>query len=119
MRLSKLKEITRPLSFDFLGETINVTYRPAAYTPALEEESQRMLQETTDGASLSRMLATLLEPIMESWDVLDDQDQPIPCTLEGLREVPFQLQSAVIQAVAADTNPQAPKSKRSGSFNKG
>jgi hypothetical protein len=70
MRLSVLKEMTKELHLQFGGEVLNVSYRPYAYTPELEEANAKAQIDASAGDTLKNMLI----PVIEKWDMLDNYE---------------------------------------------
>lgn len=76
----------RTVKLQFLGEEINITYRPGAYTPEFEELT------IFDG----------LLRIVSAWDLLGDDGQPYPLTREALQVLPSPFLTAVWRRIAED-----------------
>lgn len=72
-------------SFEYLGETVAVTYRLGAYT--LEFESKPLIEA--------------LAEIIVAWDVLDG-DAPYPTTVEALGRLPEPFLWEVAKAMRED-----------------
>lgn len=87
-------KLTVPLGQD---EELKVTYRPSRMTPRLMEQVQ---QAEKDGSISGALLAPLAE-LLVSWDLTDDEEEPIPTTVEALSGVPFVILRHVLEAVAA------------------
>jgi hypothetical protein len=98
VRLSELKAKTRTVVVEYDDNKIEMAYRPHVYTMDLAD--------AVDAAEDSQVVATLLSPIVEWWDVLDDHDQRIPPTVENMRQFPLPLLNAVMDAVNADARPE-------------
>ena len=48
----------------------------------------------------------MLAPIVEWWDVLDDDDQRIPPTAENMRAFPLNFLLAIMRAITEDSKPE-------------
>lgn len=107
MKLSTVKSERKKLTCDFedLGE-LNLVYIPGALTPEVEDEVVKALSEPGQGKFITQFLSELIE----SWDLLDDDDNPIPCTPEGLRPVPIPFLGNVLDKIKEDMNPGEAKS---------
>ena len=96
MKLSKLAEKTRTVQVQFEGETADVVYRVAELTPAFTE----WLQE--EGLTRRGSLYEALEKLVISWDIVDDNDQQLAVTVEGMKPIPSALLRAILYAVTRD-----------------
>jgi len=88
---------------EFAGQTAKLTYRPTAFTPAMEADYRAVLRSgaRTDG----QYAAWLLCRVLISWDVTRGDDL-IPITDEGLSDVPSQLLWACINAIHDHRRPK-------------
>ena len=96
-KLSGILKFTRSIDVDYFGHPIRVAYRPAAFTRAYYQ----FLQDSRDEPG---SLYPAFERIVESWDLQDDDGQPIPvdaATLEGL-ELPADLLPYIFKCVNED-----------------
>jgi len=108
IRLADLRKETRSITFEFLGETVHVAYSPGAFTPELEAEANAAEPGHQLGA-----LAKMFARILASWDVMDDDGQPLPITLDTLMVMPAKFLGAIMKALQDDTT--VPK-ESGGSF---
>lgn len=95
---------TAQVAVPFGSETINVCYRPHYLTPAFED---RFNELRADGKA-TEMAVQLFTTAVESWDLSwDEGGEPIPLTVDGLKDVPTDILSLVLKAVseAASPNP--------------
>jgi hypothetical protein len=76
-------------------DELKVAYRPSRMTPAL---LARVQQAERDGSINGAMLEPLAA-LLVSWDLLDDDDEPIATTPEALAEVPLVILRAVLEAI--------------------
>lgn len=74
MKLSKLSNRTATCTLDIEGEPLTLTVRPYLMTPERERLMSRA--ETADDAVDSLM--TFFCDYVVSWDVTDDNDNPVP-----------------------------------------
>jgi len=101
--LKAIKDRTRDVKADLGdGDTLTVTYRPAAYTPAFEERGQAAI-DAGDRAALSKMLVELVI----DWDLYFDEanKRKVPLDVATLQDVPMLVLSSVIDAVGSDLRP--------------
>jgi len=109
VRIGKLSANTATVAVEIDGETLNVVYRPSGLTPETEDRLQEMVKEQRGGASL----IVLLREILVSWDLLDDNDQPLPVDERTLRGLPITLLSRVAEAISDDMRPNPQSGGRS------
>ena len=99
MTVPKLEALTRDtakVSIPFGPEKLTVEYRPGALTSAL-------IAQLTNVDPEAEMAAAVLEPmsrLLVSWDLLYDDERPIPTTVDGLKRVPLTVLTTVAEAVA-------------------
>jgi len=95
IKLSDLKKTVRAVPVSYMGETINVTYRPAVITPLLAQQMDDPLTPLPLPLALSQALST--------WDVIDDDTgQPVPITLASLAGFGTGLLNAILRDIRAD-----------------
>lgn len=95
LHLKSLSDDRATVAFDYLGETVHVTYRPHAVTPA----TYGKLRDEPVPQFLPKYLATVLV----DWDVLGDDGEPIPTTEAALQDVPTRFLSEVFYRVGEDS----------------
>lgn len=103
MRLSDAVSPARPITVPFVGDVLNVEYRPMSYTPEQLDKMQADAAKAKDPkAAVAGMVDQMLK-LLVSWDLTqDDGSTPIPITAEGLRGVPLNVYTEVMRAVARD-----------------
>lgn len=95
------------------GETLNVTYRPGAVTPAQHDATIDLVERGRGPAALARSLADSLL----TWDLTDDNDAPYPLDEAHLRELPSGFLRKIFDAIQSDLGPNQKRSGESaGSF---
>jgi hypothetical protein len=95
------KKLTTTLpGLEDLGE-LNLTYIPGALTPEVEDQILEVAEQPGQGA----FITSFLEELIEDWDLLDENDMPIPITKEALKPVPIQFLGQVLTAIRNDMNP--------------
>jgi hypothetical protein len=92
--VGKYKAVTKPLTFEFEGEVIHLTYRPNVYTLGL----QRRLVDSQETGDIDTLTTQMVE-FIASWDLLED-DKPLPLTKEGIEKVPLLVLKALDEAIA-------------------
>jgi hypothetical protein len=113
IRLADLTANERSCVVTFDGETAEVHYRPSAYTPRLEGDFARVLQNGTPGNAI----ASLLAGVLLSWDVLGADGQALDVTVETMVEMPTRFLSTVMEQITEDmsTEREARKNLEGGS----
>lgn len=102
VRLSAMKAKITESSLDWDGEVVAFAYRPNEFTMEMADD----IQEAAEKEDLSAVSA-MLAPIVEWWDVLDDDDQRIPATAENMRRFPLNFLLKIMGAITADQDPEA------------
>lgn len=110
MKISDLRKGQRTLAVDLDGETLTLTYRTGAVTPATHDQALDLVEKQRVGAALARSLSLSLL----SWDLTDDNGAPYPVTEEALRELPVSFLDKVFTAIQEDLVPNDKKPKASG-----
>lgn len=98
--MPSLKAILKPnqtLSIAFGEEQVNVTYDAQYLTPAFEVTLKGLSEEKKATESFLKMFITLIK----KWDLkADDADpEPIPLTVEGLQDIPFDILGEILTKV--------------------
>ena len=95
------------------GETITIDYRPAMLTPRQLHRIQLLSDtpfedlSTAEQVELMDRTQEMLASMLIDWDAKDDNGQKIPATLDGLEDIPYDVQAAILQWLRDDQ--QAPK----------
>lgn len=101
VRLSHMKAKIKESSLTWDGEVVDFAYRPNEFTMELADQIAAEA-EAENLTSVSAMLA----PIVEWWDVLDDQDQRIAPSAENMRAFPLNFLLAIMRAITEDSKPE-------------
>lgn len=101
VRLNDMLGTVKETTVEYDDEKIALAYRPNAFTMEVNDK----VNEAAERNDLSVVAATL-EPVVEWWDVLDDEDQRIPATAENMRRFPLPFLMAVMDAVGQDARPE-------------
>lgn len=87
-----------PVTVEWGGQEVNLTYDPSAYTPKLEAEVLKAAQEGVMGAG-SMAIATLVADLVVAWDVTSE-GEPFPPIVENLATLPVALLGAIVRKIA-------------------
>lgn len=107
MKLSEVKAKSKVTTVVFLDETVDVSYHPAAMTPRILEDVMALAKSAETDAEDMGMVGAMLEPVLEWWDVLDDDGKRIPPSRENIRDMPLPFLVAVLEKVQEDMRPPA------------
>jgi len=108
LRLGDLYARDVPLTIDVDGEQLNVTYRPSVITGEFIQQFERgTFAEGYD----------LLARALVSWDLLGDDNEPLPITEETLAKLPLDAVVLLYRAMirGARPDPQRAASSNTGS----
>jgi hypothetical protein len=130
--LEKLFSATNETSFEYEGETVNVTWAPSRYTGEMDDLAAKIDQETEENAAAltellddddkrgaMNLIATIrhtsrlttrrfLAALLVTWDVLDGKD-PLPTDEATLAKLPPEFLDAVFRAITRDNQEDPPK----------
>lgn len=107
LRLSTMLAATAECDVAFDGEQIRVCYRPNAVTLELtdridaEGKAADEAEERGEQTEHDWITAQLL-PVVEWWDVLEDDDSRMEPTRPNMRRMPLKFLQAVLTAVIDD-----------------
>lgn len=102
VRLSAMKAKITEASLKWDDEDVAFAYKPNEFTMELADDISAAA-EAEDMSTVSAMLA----PIIEWWDVLDDEDERIPPTAENMRRFPLNFLLKIMGAITEDQNPES------------
>ncbi len=71
------------------------------YEPTLDEY-EAMLQALKDGER--KTLEQTMSGLLQSWDCTDRKGQPLPCNLEGIKQLPGSVFSKMITSLVESLN---------------
>lgn len=109
MKLSEIKAKTKEVTVLFMDETVDVSYHPAAMTPAILEDVMALARGAETDAEDMALIGSMLEPVLDWWDVLDDKGKRIGTTMADIREMPLAFLIKVLDDVQTDMRPPAQK----------
>ncbi len=117
IRLSDLQRDERTCTVEFEGESAEVTYRPSAYTPEIEDQLQTAMESNRPSNGIARWLAG----IVVHWEVMDENGEEIPPTFENMRRMSSTFLTTVINTITDDIQVRREDRKNSagGSQRKG
>lgn len=103
--LKSLAEGSQALTVAYKDDPEFVTVWSRPLTARIERELNAM---NTDGTSAGESIIPLFLSLIAKWDFRTDEKAktPIPLTPEGMDDVPFELQMAIINAVMAEQIPK-------------
>lgn len=81
--IGDLTRDVRTIEIEWDGETMQLTYRPGAYTPEVESQFVNQMVSSLPGNAFAEMLAKLIV----NWEMLDENGNEIPhdaATLKGI-----------------------------------
>jgi len=103
IRISDLARETRKITINIgLSEPLEIEYRVMAYTPDLED----IILGTQDRPAAA--LAHILNHLVVSWNLVDDDDKPYMLDDEHMRKLPLPVMLRIFQAIAEDMRPNPP-----------
>ena len=101
IKLHQLREETASIDVVFDTHEITIEYRIAAFTAEIESR----LHQADDEKKPANGLAEVLCQIVKAWDILDEDDTPLPVTLELMRQLPYALMQEMVKAIVEDLSP--------------
>lgn len=101
VRLSAMKAKITESSLEWDGETVAFAYKPNEFTMEVADS----ISEAAEREDLSSVSA-MLSPILEWWDVLDDNDERIPPSAESMRAFPLNFLMRIMGKITEDQNPE-------------
>jgi hypothetical protein len=114
IKIGDLSKEVREISFVFADETVNLSYKVGKYTG---EAELRLSEAQTDKQPVNG-LVNLLDGLLVSWDVLEDDGKQMAVTVENLRRLPVNFLAEMTNAITEDMRPNAvtASQSRGGSF---
>jgi len=105
--LGKYREKTRPVEVQMDGDPLHVSYKPAAFTPNLRKEIEKLGEDDVDA------LAKYLCPLLADWDATEG-GKKVEISVEVLNGLGYQLLNAIFSAIVAAVNPAADPNAKKG-----
>jgi hypothetical protein len=103
MRLSKVLQEETTIQVPVGDEKVEVRYRPGAFTPALQDELDELGSGTA--SRVGRRFCESLCKVLASWDLEEDNGEPVPLDPDRLTELPAQFLAKLLEVVAEDMRP--------------
>lgn len=107
--LSHLSSNKRTLVHEFEdGATVTIVYRPGNVTPRQFHHVQALQSLQMDELTLDEQselmdeMTHMLADTLVSWDMLNDEGQPIAPTYEGLQDVNYEAQQIIYEWIVED-----------------
>lgn len=103
LKLSDFAKQTKEVTKMFPGteSTLTLTIYPNGVTPTIEAA----FREAIDAGQATEATLALLVPLLKSWDLLGDDERPIPLAVESLRGVSNMILSFVFETVMEAMKP--------------
>lgn len=98
LNLANIRNDKRTLTATTLWGDVEVTYKPSALTPTVEDELR--------AADDNEVVCGIFTQLVTAWDVMDG-DKPYPLSVETLMSFPSALLNAILQACREDMIPKA------------
>ena len=109
IKLSELAAKVRHLTIDLgEGDKLTVSYKPNALT--LADEQQLVDAQGTPEATA--LIAERLCRLLVLWDVVGEDDTPLPITPETMATLPGAVLASVLTAIREDQSPNARNGRR-------
>jgi hypothetical protein len=122
LKLANLSGQLAETDFPFAGESVHIVYRPNFLTPAVEKKfrsEQRAIERTIKAARAKQkddpstelpeveptVLFDSIIGVIESWDVLDDDNQPLPIIYDSLNQLPYTFLTQVMEHCMSVSSP--------------
>ena len=115
LNVAAIKAQTKRISFECLGDTVTLEYKPGEVTP----EMQRRLMEDVSPQEANERYAQYFQTIVAKSDILDkpkeDGGEMWPIKAESIRELPYSLLNAIATAINEDVtvDPTKPANSKS------
>jgi hypothetical protein len=100
MRFSDMKAAVKTAQVEWLGEAVDFAYHPAEFTANRAAE----VSDLADAGNV-RAVAGLVSPLLEWWDVLDDEGERMPTDTETVGNMPLAFVMAIVGAMGKDMRP--------------
>lgn len=115
IRISDLRKETRPASFEWEGETVNLKYRPGAVTAQMQMSAAGIATVGDNAEMVVEYVGGYIEAmalLVAEWDVLGEDGKPLPITVETMETLTLPFLFAMFGAIMGAYNPNG-KSARS------
>jgi hypothetical protein len=101
MRISGALAKARPLTVEFEGDTLNITYRPSSYSVA---ELEKLVDDDAAGKKPQPVrIIEMMQQMIVTWDLLEENGEPIDVqNTERMKELPTSIFTTIMQTVKVD-----------------
>ena len=114
IKISELRKETRPATFTWEEQTIHVEYRPGAVTAQMQMAAASMATIGNNADKVVEYLGDYVQAmarLIASWDILDDEDKPLPVTPELVEALPLPFVYAMFGGIMSAYSPNAKSAK--------
>jgi hypothetical protein len=109
LKLSDLAVKVRNLAVDVGdGAVVNVVYKPHEMT--LQDEL--LISNTEDAEDRVTLIIGLLARVVVNWDILGDDEKPLPVTVKTLGLLPSSVLLCIQAAIREDSGPKVKSGRR-------
>jgi len=109
IKISDLAAKVRHLTVDLgEGDQLTISYKPNALTLA---DEQALVDAQADGTATAKVADQLCK-LLVLWDVVDEDDTPLPITPETMDTLPGAVLASVLTAIREDQSPNARNGRR-------
>src|ERR1051326_4356046 len=106
-KLSTIVKATRSVDVEFAGEKVSVSYFPAKYNSGLQSELRELRKRIETKLAKEEKLtpeeeeigAAKLVRVLAGWDITDDDEKFLPCSLENLAALGYLWQWRLSKAI--------------------
>lgn len=109
VRLSELVNDAKVVTVTIGDHSVNISYRPNAVTMPALLRLDTMTSATP--AEQVEIMAVLLADFIGAWDILGEDDKPIPVTVDTLKAMPYRLIMLIMDAIKQDTEAETRQKK--------
>lgn len=102
---------TADASFEYMGETVGVKYRPALITEETFARLMMFQKSKTELEVIERFgdVNNILSELIASWEFYEDEEltMMVPLTVDRLKTVPLEIRLAALGAITQSFHPEA------------
>lgn len=99
---SDMKAAVKTAQAEWMGEVVDFAYHPAEFTANRAAEVSALADAGDVGA-----VASLVSPLLDWWDVLDDDGNRLPTDVETVGNMPLAFVMGIVGAMGRDMRPPA------------
>lgn len=103
IKLHQLNEERAEVVIPVGDDTLEVSFRPGAFTPAA---ISKLEQAEAGGAGTGELVKLLSDAIVE-WGLLDEKGDQIPVTVDALSSLPIRIVRQISEAISGEMGPNA------------